>query len=237
MSLACTYWGSDSGNRVFDILVNGTTIATQTLTNDDPGQFFTVQFVIPTALTAGKTNVSVLFQAHAGNIAGGVFGLQTVTTANPGAFLGIAMNLFPTQTLGGLAQFANVVDNFQYLTNHQVNASPWLALTSSATNVIAIGPNNALIAIGFGTATITANYLGYSVSQTVTVTPAALQIKLNGTNVVITWPSNAATLQTAIDIGPGDVWSPATNAVVPFNGTNSLTVHTTNQTRFFRLAY
>jgi hypothetical protein len=237
MSAVCTYWGSDSGNRVFDIVVNGTTIATQYLTNDDPGQFFTVQYAIPSALTTGKTNVTIQFLAHAGNMAGGVFGLQTVATVNPGAFLGIAMNLLSAQTLGASAQSANVVDNFQYLTNHPVNASPWLTMTSSATNVIAIGTNNALIAVGPGTATITASYLGYTVSQTVTVAPAALQIHMNGTNAMIVWPSNSATLQTAVNLGPGNVWSAATNSIVQANGTNSLTVPITNQARFFRLAY
>lgn len=237
VSVACTYWGSDSGSRVFDILVNGTIIATQTLTNNVPGQFFTVQYAIPAALTAGKTNVTVLFQARAGNTAGGVFGLQTVTMADPGAFLGIAMNLLPRQTLGASAQSANVVDNFQNLTNHSIMSSPWLLLASSNTNVITIGPNNTLIAVGVGTATITASYLGYTVSQTVTVAPVALHINLNGTNAVISWPSNAATLQSAFDIGPSNGWSPTTNAIVFADGTNSLTVHITNQTRFFRLVY
>ena len=39
MTLDVTYWGSDSGGRVFDILVNGQIIATQTLTNNNPGVF------------------------------------------------------------------------------------------------------------------------------------------------------------------------------------------------------
>jgi hypothetical protein len=237
MNVACTYWGSDSGNRVFDILVNGTIIATQTLTDNVPGQFFTVQYAIPSALTAGKTNVTVLFQAHSGNMAGGVFGLQAVTSADPGAFLGIALNLLPTQILGGSAQFVNVVDNFQNLTNHSIMSSPWLLLVSDNTNVVTIGPNNTLNAVGAGTATITASYLGQTVSQTVTVAPDALQINLSGTNVVISWPSNAATLQSDFNIAPGNFWSPMTDAIILANGTNSLTVPITNQARFFRLAH
>ena len=238
MSVACTYWGSDSGNRLFDVLVNGTIIATQALTNDDPGVFFTLDYSIPAALTAGKTNVTIEFNAHPGNMAGGVFGLQTVTTVNPGAFLGIAMNLLPEQILGGSVQFANVVDNFQNLTNHSIMSSPWLLLVSSNTNVITIGPNNTLIAVGPGTATITASYLGYTVSQTVTVARVALQISWSGTNAMISWPSNAATLQSALDIGSATAWSPATDAIVVLaNGTNSVILPITNQTRFFRLAY
>jgi DUF1680 family protein len=238
MSLACTYWGGDSGSRVFDILVNGTIIATQTLTNNVPGQFFTVQYAIPTALTAGKTNVTALFLAHAGNTAGGVFGLQTVTSANPGAFLGITMNLQTAVIPGGASSPAKVVSNFQNLTNHSILSSPWLLLVSSNTNVITIGPNNTLIAVGPGTAAITASYLGQTVSQTVTVARVALQIRLSGTNAVISWPGNAATLQSALNVGSATVWSPATDAMVVFaNGTNSVTLPITNQTRFFRLAY
>ncbi len=237
MSVACAYWGSDSGGRVFDILVGGSVIATQTLTNNSPGQFFNMEYAIPSALTAGKTNVIVGFQAHPGQMAGGVFGLQTVTTADPGAFLGIAMNLLPTQTLGGAAQFALVMDNFQNLTNHPLTSSPWLALTSSDTNVVTIGPDNELIAIGAGATTITASYLGYTVSQTMTVAPVALRINLNGTNAVISWPSNVATLQSASNVGSASAWSPVNDPIVFASGTNSLTVPVTNQARYFRLAY
>ena len=40
--LVCTYWGSDGGNRVFDILVDGEKIATQKLAANKPGEFFDV---------------------------------------------------------------------------------------------------------------------------------------------------------------------------------------------------
>jgi len=236
MNLACTYWGSDSNGRVFDVLVNGTIIATQTLTNNNPNQFFTVEYPIPTNLTAGRTNVVVLFQAHAGEIAGGLFGLQTVTTANPGAFLGINATLLPVQTLGSAPQTAVVTDNFQNLTNHSIGSSPWLVMTSSDTNVIVIGPTNQLIAMGPGVATITTSYLGYVISQTITVLPARLDIKLAGTNVVISWPTNSATLQSAFDLGT-NTWAGLTNLIVPANQTNNLTLPMTNRARYFRLKY
>jgi hypothetical protein len=237
-SLACTFWGSDSGNRTFDVLVNGNLIATQTLTNNDPGQFFTVNFPVSTNLTAGRTNVTVLFQAHPGQIAGGLFGLQTVTTVNPGAFLGIAMNLSPKLTLGSAATpVTNVVDNFQNLANHSILTSPWLSLTSSDTNVVAIGANNTLIAIGAGSATVTASYLGYTVSQVITVAPASLHIAASGNSVIISWPSNAATLQSVFDIGSVGMWSAVTNSIAHANGTNVATIPMTNQVRYFRLLY
>jgi DUF1680 family protein len=237
MGLACTYWGSDSGSRVFDLLVNGTILATQTLTNDDPGVFFTVTYAIPAALTTGETNVTVLFVAHSGNTAGGVFGLQTVTAADPGTFLGIAMTLQSTLALGASSPTARIVGNFQNLTNHSILSSPWLSLASGNTNVIVIGPNDTLIAVGPGTATVTATYLGQTVSQIVTVVAAALQLKLNGDRAVISWPSNSATLQSALELGPSNAWLPATDAIVFGNGSNSITVQATDQARFFRLKY
>ena len=39
MVLFSTYWGSDVGARTFDILVDGTKIATQTLANNRPQEF------------------------------------------------------------------------------------------------------------------------------------------------------------------------------------------------------
>lgn len=130
-----------------------------------------------------------------------------------------------------------MVSNFENLTNHSILSSSWLVLVSSDTNVITIGPNNTLIATGPGTATITASYLGQTASQTVVVAPAALQIKMNGTNAVIFWPSNSVTLQSSFDIGASNAWSPVTFPIVSAGGTNSLTVYLTNSVEYFRLLY
>jgi hypothetical protein len=237
MSIDCTYWGSDSGGRIFDILVNGTVIATQTLTNNLPGQFFIVEYPIPGNLTTGKTNIVITFQAHSGQMAGGLFGLQTVTTAAPGAFLGIDMSVLPSQILGAAPQSPVLVDNFQNLTNHSIASSPWLVLSSSDTNVVTVGPQNQLIALQPGTVTITASYLGFSVSRTITVAPASLRISLNGNNALISWPSNTATLQSAFSLGSTGAWSPVPTPILFANGTNQLTIAVSNRARYFRLAY
>ena len=39
LELRCTYWGSDVGNRVFDILVDDTKVATQKLDRNRPDEF------------------------------------------------------------------------------------------------------------------------------------------------------------------------------------------------------
>jgi len=78
VSLSCTYWGSDTGPRTFDILVDGRKIATQTLNRDKPNEFFDVEYPIPPELTRGRKQVTVKFQAHPGNFVGGVFGCAIV---------------------------------------------------------------------------------------------------------------------------------------------------------------
>ena len=72
--LRVTYWGSDSGGRDFDILVDGKTLATERLVGKKPEQFFDLTYPLPETLTRGRGQVTVRFQAHPGNIAGGVFG-------------------------------------------------------------------------------------------------------------------------------------------------------------------
>ena len=74
--LVVTYWGGDSGNRSFDILVGGEKIATQKLRALKPGEFVDVTYDVPAAITKGKRKVTVRFQAHPGSMAGGVFGCR-----------------------------------------------------------------------------------------------------------------------------------------------------------------
>ncbi len=76
--LVVTYWGSDTGNREFDVLVDGEKIATQKLSMNKPGEFFDQVYPLPAALVKGKDQVTVRFQAHPGAWAGGVFGVRLV---------------------------------------------------------------------------------------------------------------------------------------------------------------
>lgn len=77
VTLHCTYWGGDGG-RIFDILVDGTKIATQKLAQNKPGEFLDVEYAIPAGLTDGKESVVVRFAAHPGSTAGGLFGCATL---------------------------------------------------------------------------------------------------------------------------------------------------------------
>ncbi|HOQ04924.1 MAG TPA: glycoside hydrolase family 127 protein [Anaerohalosphaeraceae bacterium] len=78
MDLVVTYWGSESGPRRFDILVDGTKIAIQALGMDKPNQFYDVVYPIPEDLTKGKEKVKIRFQGHPQQIAGGVFGCRVI---------------------------------------------------------------------------------------------------------------------------------------------------------------
>lgn len=85
--LVCTYWGGEKDKRVFDVLANDRVLATQTLLQNKPNEFFEVRYPIPVDLIQGKTDalgqkvnkVTVKFQPHEGLTAGGVFGLRVET--------------------------------------------------------------------------------------------------------------------------------------------------------------
>jgi DUF1680 family protein len=77
--LQATYWGEER-NKLFHILVDGTRIATQELQRERPGEFFTVDYPIPEALTRGKEQVMVRFEPAEGlNRCGPVFGVRIFT--------------------------------------------------------------------------------------------------------------------------------------------------------------
>jgi hypothetical protein len=78
VTLRCTYWGNDNHRRRFDILINDHVIATEQLEFNDPGRFFCVDYDLPLKLTAGKTEVTVVFQAYPKNTAGGIYGCRVL---------------------------------------------------------------------------------------------------------------------------------------------------------------
>ena len=78
VELLCTYWGKERGDRIFDILVDGQTIATTSLDSNHPAAFYERTYEIDPELSRGKNRITVRFLAHPGNIAGGLFGLRTL---------------------------------------------------------------------------------------------------------------------------------------------------------------
>ncbi|MDR6562101.1 MULTISPECIES: beta-L-arabinofuranosidase domain-containing protein [unclassified Arcicella] len=76
-SLLLTYLGDDKG-RLFDIVIDGTKIATQELKGGTTGKFFDVVYPIPAALIQGKSTIEVKILANAGRTAGRVFGCRII---------------------------------------------------------------------------------------------------------------------------------------------------------------
>ena len=81
VDLIVTYWGGDTGNRSFDILIDGRKIAAQKLNASKPGKFTDVTYPVPADMTKGRQKVTVKFQAHPGSMAGGAFGCRIVKRA------------------------------------------------------------------------------------------------------------------------------------------------------------
>ncbi len=78
VALSVDYWGGFPGAKTFDILVNDKIIATENISNKKEGQFISVQYDIPKALSKAKSKITVKFQAHEGNMAGPVFRVSTI---------------------------------------------------------------------------------------------------------------------------------------------------------------
>lgn len=81
LMLQATYWGEER-NKLFDILVDGTKIATQRLNGERPGEFFDVDYPIPADLTRGKTHVTIRFRPSTDRErCGPVFGVRILAEA------------------------------------------------------------------------------------------------------------------------------------------------------------
>ncbi|CCH02422.1 hypothetical protein FAES_4423 [Fibrella aestuarina BUZ 2] len=77
-TLIGTYWGMDNRGRQFDVLVDGTVIASEDLNKYKESRFYDIPYPIPAALTTGKTSVTIRLQAKPGNAAGPVYGVRLV---------------------------------------------------------------------------------------------------------------------------------------------------------------
>ena len=84
VELAVTYWGGDTG-RTFDILANGEGIATETLNNSRPGEYFEKRYSVPAKVLAGATNgrITIKFSAKQGSGIGGVYDIRLMKLDSP----------------------------------------------------------------------------------------------------------------------------------------------------------
>lgn len=77
-NLTATYWGMDNRYRNFDILVDGTKVASEDLNKYKDSKFYDIVYAIPVSLTKGKKTVTVTFQAKPQQQAGPVYGIRMV---------------------------------------------------------------------------------------------------------------------------------------------------------------
>jgi hypothetical protein len=68
----------DNRSRQFDILVDGTVVASEDLNKYKESRFYDISYPVPTELTQGKTLVTVKLQAKSNNAAGPVYGIRMV---------------------------------------------------------------------------------------------------------------------------------------------------------------
>ena len=71
------YWGRDDG-REFDLLVEGTVIATPKL-RGGKDDYYSVEYPVTSGLLAGKDKVTIRFQAQPGKAAGPIYDVRVVT--------------------------------------------------------------------------------------------------------------------------------------------------------------
>lgn len=77
LSLMLKYWGNESGNRTFDILIDDEKLATENLSGTwNVSEFKTVEYEIPNRMIEGKKSIRVKIQAHTNHVAGGVFHIR-----------------------------------------------------------------------------------------------------------------------------------------------------------------
>ncbi|HML73745.1 MAG TPA: glycoside hydrolase family 127 protein [Anaerohalosphaeraceae bacterium] len=79
LELYVLYWGRESGRRTFDIKVDGEKLVTENLTGKwNRDEFQAVRYPLPAGLVKEKKKITVTFEPHPGNYAGGLFDLRIV---------------------------------------------------------------------------------------------------------------------------------------------------------------
>ena len=78
MDFITKQWGSDGGDRRYDIYCDGTVFAYDELNGFAPNEYYYMRHPIPFELTKGKEKVTIKMQAiNADNTVGGIFGVYT----------------------------------------------------------------------------------------------------------------------------------------------------------------
>lgn len=75
-----TYWGYEQGNRKFEIVADGTVVATENIVGKwNKEEFVDVEYKLPETLVKGKNQIEVMFRSEKNSVAGGIFMLRLLT--------------------------------------------------------------------------------------------------------------------------------------------------------------
>jgi uncharacterized protein len=77
-ALVVTYNRDNRRARSFEILIDGTRLAEETIPFDSESRFYDREYALPAALVAGKTQLTIRFQATGGNEIAPVYGLRLI---------------------------------------------------------------------------------------------------------------------------------------------------------------
>ncbi|MGE5359066.1 MAG: DUF6805 domain-containing protein, partial [Bacteroidales bacterium] len=77
LKIVCTWRGAEGNRPTFDLLVDGQKVATEALGYHPTGTLDT-EYVLPAALTANKSKITVKFQAQPGSTVGALLDVRTV---------------------------------------------------------------------------------------------------------------------------------------------------------------
>lgn len=74
LALMVRYWGNETADREFDILIDGKLLVSENLVGKwNRSEFVNVEYALPEAMLQGKKEVTVTFRSHPDKIAGGIF--------------------------------------------------------------------------------------------------------------------------------------------------------------------
>jgi hypothetical protein len=77
VTLMLRYWGNESGNRTFDILIDGRALCREKIDGKwRRNEFINVEYRIPASRLRGKESITVRFQSLPDSTAGGIFYLR-----------------------------------------------------------------------------------------------------------------------------------------------------------------
>jgi uncharacterized repeat protein (TIGR03803 family) len=194
-----------------------------------------------TANSGGTSNFGTVFAVNTnGTDFRNVHSFSSVSDgANPQAgLLSIGSTLYGTANSGGSSNFGTVfavntdgtgfanLHNFSFASD---GSNPDAGLILSGNTLYGTAYNGG----AFGNGTLFSLSIGSAIAPAPTLT-----IIPSGTNVVLTWPTNAAgfALQSSTNLGSSTVWTTNSPAPVVVNGQNTVTHSISGAQQFFRLS-